>query len=233
MTDKHFSSQYENELHVVSARLSELGRQVDGQICKAIDALAHFDARGAQQVLAAEAEVNALEVEIDHEITSIIAKRQPAARDLRLLMAMSKVSSNLERVGNEADKMAHKVLGLIGVGSPGALPVQELSVAAKLATGLLSKALEAFAQHDLAAAVAVIKEDRLRSREVDALVQQLVSRMIEIPRLTSFCVELISLAKSLELIVDHAKHIAEQVIYVAQGGDVRHTPVEQIELLLK
>lgn len=232
MNEKHLSSQFENELHVVSARLTELGSQVDAQICQAVDALSHFDAEGAQQVLAAEARVNALEIEIDHDITSIIARRQPAARDLRLLMAMSKASSNLERVGNEADRMAHRVLTLIESGVRGVLPSQELSVVAKVTTDLLGKALEAFAQLDLDAAVAVMNENRLRSREVDALVHKLVNRMIEIPRMTSFCVELIALVKSLELVVDHARHIAELVVYVVQGADVRHTPVEQVESLL-
>lgn len=115
----------------------------------------------------------------------------------------------------------------------GTLPSQELSVVARLTTELLGKALDAFAQLDPAAAVAVMKENRLRSREVDTFVHKLVNRMIETPRMTSFCVELISLAKSLELIVDHAKHIAELVIYVVQGADVRHTPIEQIEPLLE
>jgi phosphate transport system protein len=233
MTDKHFSSQYENELHVVSARLIELGCRVDDQIRQSFDALSHFDSKGAQQVLTAEAEVNALENEIDHDITSIIAKRQPAARDLRLLMAISKAAGSLERVGNEADRIAHKVLALIGGGAPGSLPLLEFSLVVEFATGLLSKALEAFAQHDLAGAIAVMKVDRLRSVEVDALIYKQVNRIIEFPRMISFCVDLISLAKSLELIVDHARHIAELVIYVEQGSDVRHTPIEQIESLLK
>lgn len=232
MTEKHFSSQFDNELQLVSTQLNELGRKVDAQISQIVEALLHFDVISVRQVLAAEADVNALESEIDHEITNIIARRQPAARDLRLLMAMSKVSSNLERVGNEADRMAHRVLTLIDRGTRGAWPTQELSVLAKLTTGLLGTALEAFAQLDLAAAVAVIKEDNLRSSQVDALVHQLVNRMIEIPRMTTLCVEVISLAKSLELVVDHAKHIAELVIYVVQGADVRHTPVEQIESLV-
>ncbi|MFZ2124072.1 MAG: phosphate signaling complex protein PhoU [Rhodoferax sp.] len=233
MTDQHLSSQYENELHVVSAQLIELGQRVDKQIFQAIDALAHSNAEGARQVLAAEAAVNALEVEIDHEITSIIARRQPTARDLRLLMAISKASSNLERVGNEADRMAHKVLAFIGRGAPGALPLQKLSAAAKLKTDLLNRALKAFAQLDLPAAVAVIKEYELGYGVVDELVGQLVNDLIENPRKTSSCLEVISLAKSLELIVDHAKHIAELVIYVVHGADVRHTPVEQIESLVK
>jgi phosphate transport system protein len=148
-------------------------------------------------------------------------------------MAMSKASSNLERVGNEADWMAHKVLTMIDGSARGALPSQELSVLARLTTELLAKALEAFAQLDLVAAVAVMKENRLRPIEVDAFVHKLVNRMIETPRMTSFCVELISLAKSLELVADHAKHIAELVVYVVRGADVRHTPVEQIESLVQ
>jgi phosphate transport system protein len=231
MTDKHFSSQYETELHLVSDRLIELGRQVDGQISGAIGALSQLDTSAARQVLAEEADVNALEIEINHEIVSIIAKRQPAARDLRLLMAISKASSNLERIGNAANSMAHKVLTLIGSGARGSVPVQELFVVAKMTTGILDKALDAFAHLDQAAAVIVLKEDRLRSREINSLVHRLADRIIENPSTTSFCVELISLANSLELVVDHARHIAELVIYVVQGVDVRNTADEQVKSL--
>ncbi len=233
MPDKHFSSQFEGEIHDVSARLTELGHLVDRQICQVIDALVHFDAKGAQQVLAAEAEVNALEVEIDHEITSIIAKRQPVALDLRLLMAMSKASSNLERVGNETDRIAQKVIWLIHSCAPGTLPSQELSAAAKLSTDLLRQAMTAFARLDLAEAMAVIKQQKLGHREVDEFIGKLVKPMMENLRVTSYCVELISLAKSLELITDHARHIAELVVYVVMGADVRHLPVEQIEAVVK
>lgn len=233
MTDQHLSSQYENELHVVSAQLVELGQLIDDQIFQTIEALVNSDATGARQVIETETVVNALEIQIDHEIASIIARRQPAARDLRLLMAISKASSNLERVGNEADRMANKVLALIDHGATGVLPLHKLSEAAKLTTDVLGIALQAFARLDMAAAVAVIKENKLGYKEVDELVADLVICLIESPRKTSYCLELISLSKSLEMIVDHAKHIAELVIYVVQGADVRHTPIEQIESLVK
>lgn len=233
MTDQHLSSQYENELHVVSAQLVELGQLIDGQIFQTIEALVHSDPAGARQVIETETAVNALEIQIDHEIASIIARRQPAARDLRLLIAISKASSNLERVGNEADRMANKVLALIGNGAPGGLPLHKLSEAAKLTTDLLGNALQAFARLDMAASVAVIKENKLGYKEVDELVAHLVTCLIESPRKTSYCLELISLSKSLEMIVDHAKHIAELVIYVVQGADVRHAPIDQIESLVK
>ncbi len=232
MTDKHFSSQFENELHVVSAQLTELGRQVDDQVCQAIEALSHFDAEGARRVLAAEAAVNALEADIDQEIATIIARRQPAARDLRLLMAMSKASGCLERVGNEADKMSHKVLKLIQIAAKYSAPQHQLSALTHLATGLMRAALDAFARQDLAAALAVMKEDQPVQKEIDQLVHRLVDNMIETPHTISFCVELIALAKSHELIVDHAKHIAELVIYVVKGSDVHHTPAEQIKALI-
>lgn len=230
MTDKHFSSQYENELHVVSARLTELERQVDAQISQIIEALTHSDMVGVRRVLAAEAEVNALEVDIDHEITNIIAKRQPVARDLRLLMAISKVAGNLEHVGKEVDRMAHRVLTLIHGAASYGLPSQELSVAAEFATGQLRKALGAFTQLDLAAAVAVMKKDDEGYRDLETLVRKLIDLMIKSPQMISFCVELIYLTKSLELILNNASHIAGQVAYVVQGTDVRHTP-DQIESL--
>jgi len=233
MTDKHFSSQYENELHVVSARLTELECRVNVQISQVIEALTHSDVAGAHRVLAAEAEVNALEVDIDHEITCIIAKRQPVARDLRLLMAISKVVGNLEHVGKEVDRMAHRVLALVCSAASYTLPSQELSVAADFATGQLRKALGAFTQLDLAEAVAVMKKDDQGYRDLETLVRKLIGLMIESPQMISFCVELIYVTKSLELILNNASHIAEQVTYVVQGTDVRHTPLEQIESLAK
>ena len=183
MTDKHLSSQFENELHVVSGQLIELGRLVDAQICQSIEALSHFDAGLARQVLAAEAQVNDLEAEIDHEITTIIARRQPTARDLRLLMAISKASGSLERVGNEADKMARKVLNLVRAATKRISPPQDLDQATRLATGLLRAALGAFARLDLAAAMEVLKEDGPVYQEVDALVQKLIVAMIEKPQM--------------------------------------------------
>ena len=232
MTDKHFSSQFDNELQVVSAQLTELGRQVDDQVCQSIEALTRFDAEGARRVLDAEAAVNALEADIDQEITTIIARRQPAARDLRLLMAMSKASGCLERVGNEADKMSHKVLKLILIAAKHSAPQYQLGELTRLTTGLMRAALDAFARQDLAAALEVMKEDQPVFQEIDQLIHRLVNNMIEVPHTISFCVELIALAKSHELIVDHAKHIAELVVYVVQGTDVHHAPAEQIESLI-
>jgi len=233
MSDKHLSSQFDDDFRVLLARLNELELLVDGQICQAIDALLGLNSKGAQRVLATEVEVNALEKEIDHEITRIIAKRQPVALDLRLLMAISKTSSNLERIGNETDKMARKVMSLIQSRSPRGLPTHELRLAANLSTELLRRAMKAFSQLNVTEAIAVMKEQELGHVEFDEFVAKLIKSMMENLKATSYCVELISLAKSLELIADHAKHIAEQVIYVVAGADVRHKPIEQIESVVK
>jgi len=233
MSDKHLSSQFDSELGSVSSRVMELGGLVESQIRQAIYALSEFSVEVANQVTAAEAKVNAMEIEIDRELSSIIARRQPTARDLRLLIAISKATANLERVGDEAEKIARMVLSIIGTGAPRALPSLELRVAADLASGLLRKALDAFARLDTAAALAILKEDDLIDKEFDGFVRKLITYMMEDPRMISPSLDLLFLAKAIERIGDHAKNIAELIIYIVKGADVRHSPLDQIELVVK
>ncbi|KQT07674.1 phosphate signaling complex protein PhoU [Ramlibacter sp. Leaf400] len=233
MPDKHLSTQFDSELNGVSSRVMELGGLVEAQIRQAIYALAQFNAEAASQVLKTENRVNAMEVDIDRELSSIIARRQPTARDLRLLMAISKTTANLERVGDEAAKIARMVRSIIDSGSARALPASELRVAADLASGLLRKALDAFARLDTATAVAILKEDDLIDKEFDGFVRKLITYMMEDPRTISASLDLLFLAKAIERIGDHAKNIAEFIIYVVKGADVRHTSLEQIESALK
>ena len=233
MPDKHLSTQFDSELNGVSTRVMELGGLVESQIRQAIYALAQFNADAASQVLETENRVNAMEVDIDRELSSIIARRQPTARDLRLLMAISKTTANLERVGDEAAKIARMVRSIIDSGSARALPSSELRVAADLASGLLRKALDAFARLDTATAVSILKEDDLIDKEFDGFVRKLITYMMEDPRTISASLDLLFLAKAVERIGDHAKNIAEFIIYVVKGADVRHTSLEQIESALK
>ena len=144
--EKHISSQFDADLTNVSSRLLELGGLVESQTRHAVYALAQFSAEVADQVIATEKQVNTMEVEIDAELASIIARRQPTARDLRLLIAISKTTANLERVGDEAEKIARMVRSIIQSGAPRSLPSLELRVASDLASGLLNKALDAFAR---------------------------------------------------------------------------------------
>ena len=233
MTEKHLSSQFDSELNAVSSRVMELGGLVESQIHQAVNALLQFDSEAAQRVMEAESRVNAMEIEIDRELSSIIARRQPTARDLRLLIAISKATANLERVGDEADKIARMVKAIIESGSARALPSGELRIAADLASGLLRKALDAFARLDTAAALSILKEDDLIDKEFDGFVRKLVTYMMEDPRTISASLDLLFLAKAIERIGDHAKNIAEFIIYIVKGEDVRHASVEDVESALR
>jgi len=233
MTEKHLSSQFDSELSAVSTRVMELGGLVESQIRQAIYALSQFSVDVANQVTAAEARVNAMEVEIDRDLSSIIARRQPTARDLRLLIAISKTTANLERVGDEAEKIARMVLSIIHSGAPRSLPSLELRVASDMASGLLRKALDAFARLDTTAALAILKEDDLIDQEFDGFVRKLITYMMEDPRMISPSLDLLFLAKAIERIGDHAKNIAELIIYIVKGADVRHTSIDQIESVVK
>ncbi len=229
MPEKHLSSQFDSELNSISARVMELGGLVESQIRQAIYALSQFSVEAADQVAATEHRVNAMEVEIDHELSSIIARRQPTARDLRLLIAFSKATANLERMGDEANKMARMVKSIIESGSARSLPTTDLRVAADLASGLLRKALDAFARLDTKGAVAILKEDDLIDREFDGFVRKLITYMMEDPRTISASLDLLFLAKAIERIGDHSKNVAELIIYLVKGKDVRHTALEEIE----
>ena len=233
MPEKHLSTQFDSELSAVSTRVLELGGLVESQIRNAIYALSQFSAEVADEVTATESKVNMMEIEIDRELSSIIARRQPTARDLRLLIAISKTTANLERVGDEAEKIARMVRSIIGSGAPRSLPSLELRVAADLASGLLRKALDAFARLDTAAAVSILKEDDQIDKEFDGFMRKLVTYMMEDPRMISPSLDLLFLAKAIERIGDHAKNIAEFIIYVVKGADVRHTSMEEIESVVK
>ena len=233
MPDKHLSSQFDSELNSVSTRVMELGGLVESQIRQAVYALSEFSAEVASQVMTTEVKVNAMEVEIDRELSSIIGRRQPTARDLRLLIAISKATANLERVGDEAEKIARMVLSIIRSGTPRSLPSLELRVSSDMASSLLRKALDAFARLDTNAAVAILKEDDLIDREFDGFVRKLITYMMEDPRMISPSLDLLFLAKAIERIGDHAKNIAELIIYIVKGADVRHAPIEEVESVVK
>jgi phosphate transport system protein len=233
MPEKHLSTQFDSELTSVSSQVMEMGGLVESQIRQAIYSLAQFNMEAAEQVSVIESRVNSMEIEIDHALSSIIARRQPTARDLRLLIAISKTTANLERVGDEAEKIARMVRSIIQSGAPRSLPSLELRVAADLASGLLNKALDAFARLDVSAAVAILKEDDLIDQEFDGFVRKLVTYMMEDPRTISPSLDLLFLAKAIERIGDHSKNIAEFIIYVVKGEDVRHSTMEKIEAVVR
>ncbi|MBK7059527.1 MAG: phosphate signaling complex protein PhoU [Rubrivivax sp.] len=231
MSDKHLSTQFDAELSGISTRVLEMGGLVESQVAQAVRALLQFSAEIATQVLHDEARVNQMEIEIDRDLSGIIARRQPTARDLRLLIAVSKSIANLERVGDEAARIARTVQRLIdtGVSSRLRLPVGDLGFEAELATAQLRKALDAFARLDPVRALEVLKQDDQIDQEFDGLLRKLITYMMEDPRTISASIDLIFVAKSIERVGDHAKNIAETIIYIVKGTDVRHTSMAAVE----
>jgi phosphate transport system protein len=231
MSDKHLSTQFDSELAGISNRVLEMGGLAEVQVSQAIYALTHFSGETASQVLTQEERVNTMEMDIDCELSTIIARRQPTARDLRLLIAVSKTIGNLERVGDEAARIARTVQRLMhsGVSSRMRLPVADLQFSAELAISLLRRSLDAFARLDVQAAIEVLKGDNELDAEFDGLMRKLVTYMMEDPRTISASIDLVFVAKAIERVGDHAKNLSEQVIYVVKGTDVRHSPMGDVE----
>ena len=233
MSGKHISSQLDSELNAISTRVMEMGGVVELQLRTAISALSEMDIDAANNVIELEAEVNNFELELDHDISSIIGRRQPTARDLRLLMAMSRTTGNLERAGDEVTKMARMVQSIIQSGEARSLPTSELRSASELASGLLRKSLDAIARLDIHMALSIIKEDDLIDQEYNGFLRKLMTYIMEDPRTISASLNLLFLAKAIERVGDHAKNIAESTIYVVKGEDVRHSSLESVESLVK
>jgi phosphate transport system protein len=235
MSDKHLSSEFDAELSAISTRVLEMGGLVESQVGQAVYALSHMSHETAQQVLVAEERVNAMEVEIDNDLWTIIARRQPTARDLRLLVAISKAIANLERGGDEAARIARTVQRLVdaGVSSRLKLLLSDLDYESNLAVNQLRKALDAFARLDVARALEVLKSDDQIDQEFEGLIRKLITFMMEDPRTISASIDLVFVAKAIERVGDHAKNLAEAVIYVVKGTDVRHNPVESVESMVR
>ena len=233
MSGKHISSQFDSELNAISTRVMEMGGVVELQLRTAISALSEMDIDAANNVSELYPAVNNNQLELDHDISSIIGRRQPTARDLRLLMAMSRTTGNLERAGDEVTKMARMVQSIIQSGEARSLPTSELRSASELASGLLRKSLDAIARLDIHMALSIIKEDDLIDQEYNGFLRKLMTYIMEDPRTISASLNLLFLAKAIERVGDHAKNIAESTIYVVKGEDVRHSSLESVESLVK
>jgi phosphate transport system protein len=229
MSDKHLSSQFDADLNAVSSKVLEMGGLVESQIIHAMQALNTFDIGVADQVIAAEVRLNTMEVEIDEECSNIIARRQPAARDLRLLMAISKTITNLERAGDEAEKIAKRVKRINEDGAGRTVNIAEIKLSGEMAVTILRRALDAFARLDTVAAAQIVRDDKAIDEEFRAFVRKLITYMMEDPRTISAGLDYLFIAKAVERIGDHAKNIAVFIIYIVKGTDVRHVSRDQLE----
>jgi len=229
----HTSKDYDQQLEQAHALVLQMGARVERQTEDAIECLASGSVALIDQVLRHEAVINALERSIDELASQIIARRQPAASDLRLLTAVLKVTTDLERIGDEAKKIAlqaRKARGEGGARLPRQTAVRRMS---QVALGMLRRALDAFERLDLESTAEVIRRDADVNDAFRAILRQLISYMIEDPRTISASLDLLFVAKALERIGDHAKNVAEHAIYAVKGADVRHATVAQIEQELR
>ena len=235
MIDKHSSTQFDNELTAISSRVLEMGRLAESQLVQGVYALCNLSGETASEVLTREERINQLEMEIDGDLSATIARRQPTAGDLRFLTAVSKIIANLERVGDEAARIARTVrrVGNSGMSSRLRPAIGDIEFVAELAAKSLEKAVNAFAALDMAQAVEVLKDDNVLDKEFDGLIRKLITYMMEDPRTISGSIDLMFVAKAIERVGDHAKNLSEQVIYVVKGADVRHNPIEAIETIVR
>lgn len=228
MPDKHLSSQFDNDLNALCGSLLEMGGLVESQVSMAMRAFAQLDADLADQVMAREVEVNDFEITIDQACTELIARRQPTARDLRLVMAVSKAITNLERAGDEADRIARRTKHILEDSASHSINTAEIRLSGQMAVSLLRRSLDCFARLDTKVAAEVVNEDKQIDEEFKAFVRKLTSYMAEDPRTISVGLDMLSIAKAVERIGDHSKNIAEFVIYIVKGTDVRHLPQDQL-----
>jgi len=223
MNKDHISTQYDTELEEIRTRMLQMGGLVEQQFRQAVRAYADGKTDLMLEVRNNEERVNALEVDMDERCTHVIARRQPTAGDLRLVMAVVKVVTDLERIGDEAAKIARIAQQMHERGIVHLNGFSDISVASNIALGMLKDALDAFARIDSVAAERIVRQDRQIDNEFRSLLRELITFMMEDPRTISTALDVIWIAKAIERIGDHAKNIAEYVIFVAEGTDVRHT----------
>lgn len=229
MSDRHISSRFDADLDHLSSRFLEMGGLVESQLTDAMHALGRFDMDLVEKVVDQEHRLNAMEVEIDAECGNIIARRQPTASDLRRVMAISKGTTNLERAGDEARKIAKRTRRIAKGGAGRNMNITEIQSSGQMAASILHHALTAFARLDTVAAAGIMREDEAIDDRYRAFVRKLPAYMAGNPRCIASALDYLFIASALERIGDHAKNLAELVIYVVKGTDVRHVSRERLE----
>lgn len=228
-TSQHISQKFDEEMEGLRNQVLKMGGLVEQQISGAIEALQNTNAPDAEKIILRDHKVNALEVTIDEACTQILARRQPAASDLRMVVAVIKTITDLERIGDEAEKIAKMALSLAeddaGFHSRYA-GIRHLSDQVKR---MVHDVLDAYARLDVDAALKVVRDDDDADKEYQDLIRMLITYMMEDPRKISEVLDVIWAARALERIGDHAKNIGEYVIYLVKGKDIRHLDLDEVE----
>jgi phosphate transport system protein len=224
---RHISEQYDTELETVRRRFMEMGGLVEQQMVDAVRALVTHDSDLGERIRARDHEVNRFEVSLDEQCIHIIARRQPAAGDLRLLVTIMKASTDLERMGDEADKIARMAIGASKLEIPED-QYREVRHLAELVGRMVSAALDAVARLDTEEALTQIAADKVVDRAYQDVLQRLVAKMTHEPESVERSLSTIWAARALERIGDHAKNISEYVLYLVKGKDIRHLPKDSL-----
>lgn len=226
---EHTSKQYDAELEALRSKVLQMGGLVENQIVAAIEGLENAsDVAELNRVIKREAEVNQVEMEIDELCNHILARRQPAAVDLRSVIVAIKMIRDLERIGDEAEKIARMGIKIIENGR-NYVPKIDLRAMSKNAIDMLRKTLDAYARVNAVSAAEVVRADQAVDDEFRAVLRQLITFMMEDPRTITRSIEILFIAKAIERIGDHSKNMSEHVVYMVKGRDVRHRSPEDVE----
>jgi len=230
--DQHISRQFNADLEELRAHLLQMGGVVEQQLLDAIQSLESADSDLAQKVLTAEVQSNNFEISIDEECTRILARRQPAASDLRMVLAVAKIVRDLERIGDESAKIA-KMAIILSEQDNSPRGYMEIRHIGSHVCNMVRDSLTAFARYDAALALEVAREDKEVDREYGTAMREMITFMMEDPRTISRVLNILWALRSLERIGDHARNIAEQVIYLVKGKDARHMSLPEMEKIVQ
>jgi phosphate transport system protein len=229
MPSEHIYKQFDADMEAVRARVLEMGGMVEEQVDQAVDALISGNTKLAEGVIERDHHVNALEVAADEACTQIIALRQPTARDLRMILTIIKTITDLERIGDEAAKIARFAIKVYEHDRISSTRYNEIKYMAGLTTKMLRESLDSFARLDASGAADVARQDMEVDEEFHLITRHLITFMMEDPRTITTFIDLLFVVKAIERIGDHAKNMSEYVVYMVKGKDVRHTSIEELE----
>ena len=227
--NRHISGQFNSELEYIRNQIMQMGGLIEQQFTDALTAMADNNVKLANQVIAKDKEVNQFESNVDQECARIIAKRQPTASDLRLILSTMKSITELERIGDSVAGIASMVLENHEQDIPSLIGLEHLG---QIVLKMLHEALDAFTRLDLKAAITVYNEDKKVNRQYESIVRELMTFMMEDPRSIPFILKVLASARSIERIGDRSKNLCEQVVYQVKGVDVRHATKEEINAFL-
>jgi phosphate transport system protein len=224
----HIHSRYNADLEGIRTGVLQMGGLVEQQLQNGVRAVVHGDSRLGEEVARLDHKINAMEVAIDEDCSRVLATRAPTASDLRLIVAVIKTITDLERIGDETEKLGHAAARLSNV-DRSADRFRELKHIGELVADMVAGALDAFARLDTEAALAIARRDRVIDEEYEAIQRQCITFMMEDPRAIRRTLDVLSLARALERVGDHAKNICEYVVYMVLGKDIRHLSIEDVE----